>query len=79
MTRIIIPDVSAAWHEGNDAGEGFAACECPDSDCGCSLTSLDVGEFLGVTPEGMALYRDGDEYVIVGNAHGPWAVRVKGT
>ena len=58
-----------AWRNGNDAGEGFA----PDLD--------ELGEPWHVARNSgeVDIYEDGEDVVLVGDAHGAWAVRVRGS
>ena len=71
-------ELSKAWHDGNNAGDGYAACSCAHADCGCDLATLDdvSGTYDHTTPDGLAVYVDGDDCAVVGDAHGPWAVDV---
>ena len=71
-------DYKEIWGELNNAGDGFAPCDCDGTRCGCDINEL---EGLGVliqrtnNDRDMAVYQDGLGVItIVGNAHGPWAV-----
>jgi hypothetical protein len=59
---------NCAWHAANNAGEGYD----PEGD--------DLGELVlaAVADDQVAIYRDGDDVVIVGDSNGPWGVRVRG-
>jgi hypothetical protein len=71
----------AEWRRHNDAGRGFDAS--PD------LAHLAAQDAEGQTPDWtriageaagdvIAVYRDGADAILVGDAHGPWAVRLEG-
>jgi len=59
---------NCAWHLGNNAGDGYD----PEGD--------DLGELVlaAVADDQVAIYRDGDDVILVGDSNGPWAVRVRG-
>lgn len=61
-----------AWRKGNNAGLGYAVGRETD----------DINHIRGIgklirpssNPDEIAIYKDGNTYVGVGDAHGPWAV-----
>ena len=56
-----------AWHAGNNAGEGY------------DPEGYDLGDvvLLGDSDDQVSIYRDGDDVILVGDAGGWWAVRVR--
>ena len=71
-------DYDRIWTEQNNDGEGSAACECAE-DCDCSINDLDDLGTLIVRSEAddkVAVYDDVEHVTIVGDANGPWAIRV---
>lgn len=56
-----------AWHAANNAGEGYD----PEGE--------DLGDvvLLGRSEDEVSIYRDGEDVVLVGDANGWWAVRVR--
>lgn len=71
-------DYKDIWDELNR--DGFAACDCDDP-CDCDINELgDFGALIqrAETMDDLAVYReDSLSIVIVGDAWGPWAVRVE--
>lgn len=53
----------AAWRAGNNGGDGFAFDATAEMEFVASVDNLDI-------------YSDEDGFVLVGDSHGPWAVRV---
>lgn len=67
----------AAWCNGNDTGNGFAV-----GVIGADINDLadDLGTLIvrADNDRQVAIYEDHDgSVVLVGDAHGPWAVRVR--
>ena len=56
-----------AWHAANNAGEGYD----PEGE--------DLGDvvLVGQSDDQVSIYRDGEDVVLVGDANGWWAVRVR--
>lgn len=74
-------EIKKAWDEGRERGEGFAACDCNEENCGCDINTLSgYGRLLrssGPTDDGLALYQDHRGAVTaVGDVCGPFAVIV---
>lgn len=60
------------WHAGNEAGDGFAAKNNDVNDAGEGSLELRAN-----TNHDVAIYRQSNgDVVLVGDAHGAWAVRV---
>ena len=56
-----------AWHASNNAGEGYD----PEGE--------DLGDLVlaATSDDHVSIYRDGEDVVLVGDAGGAWAVRVR--
>ena len=56
-----------AWHAANNAGEGYD----PEGE--------DLGDvvLVGQSDDQVSIYRDSDDVILVGDAGGAWAVRVR--
>lgn len=67
---------SKLFHAGNNAGNGYAACDCDVENCGCDIDELGLGRLLVASSQssGLAVYQTADGVTIVGDANGPWAV-----
>lgn len=69
--------IAAAYAALDAAGHGD-----PVGDESDHIQEIDgIGTYVGShaeqTDREIAVYRDGDSYVLVGDSHGPWAVRVR--
>jgi len=83
MSRTNDTDIRIAFHERNDAGEGFPVGDDDDRVDGVSvkeeLSEMDC-DFLGLFDCGnyaMFEHEDKDKIIIVANCNGPWAVEVQ--
>lgn len=60
------------WTEGNDSGNGYTVGN--DNDDISAIKG--IGELVSSedVSDGLAIYRNGDRVVVVGDSNGPWAV-----
>jgi len=61
------------WSDGNDSGAGYAVGS-PDDDIS-QVEGIGALVYREGVSDGLAIYRDGDDIVLVGDSNGPWAVR----
>ena len=64
-TTVLPAMMRYAFRAGNDAGEGFN----PDDE-------IESWGWVYTSDEGIDLYQDGNDAVLVADVNGPWAVRV---
>lgn len=65
-------EVARIYNLLNRSGYGYSVGEDGDA-----VTALDCGKFICQTADGIAVYETAEGYILVGDAHGPWAVDVK--
>jgi hypothetical protein len=70
-TSLSISEILNAYRNGNNAGWGFSVGEETD----LIFDIAGIGELVARDNE-IAVYQNGSELIAVGNANGPWAVRI---
>lgn len=63
-----------AWRAGNNAGDGYSPGD--DYDPAAPREGWELID-LATADDQVDVWRVGDDVVLVGDAHGPWAVRVR--